>query len=324
MVFALTLTVIKRHFRKMSVPRFDIATIFSKEFKAKIKTDNRFIYEFETNTINIDEATVKSFGKEWQAFHSFSEDEINKLGDEYFDIVNEQMINSDTTVLEVGCGSGRFLKYLSKKAKYIVGVDPSDAIYAADTLVGYNEHIYLIKASANNLPFVDESFDFVYSIGVLHHIPDTLKAMQACVNKVKHNGYFFTYLYYNLDNRGFLFKTFFHLSNLLRKAISKLPGGLKRFVCGLLAVILYMPFVGFCRLLKIIGVKESVRRKIPLYGYENKSFYIIRNDALDRFGTPLEKRFSKKEILEMMQSCGLDQITFSDNLPYWHAVGKKK
>lgn len=295
---------------------------FNRSFKT-IKTKNRIIYDFDISDNNIDHKTVNSFGEEWQAFHGFSEDEIQKLGDEYFDIITPVMLNASTSVLEVGCGSGRFLKYLSDKAGFIVGVDPSHAIYATDNLIGKQDNIILAKASANDLPFEDESFDFVYSIGVLHHIPDTYKAMAACVNKVKKGGYFFTYLYYNLDNRGFLFRSVFRLSAVIRRVVSKLPPGLKRFVCNGLAVGLYMPFIGFSRLLKLMGIKESFRRKIPLHGYENKSFYIIRNDALDRFGTPLEQRFNKNEIHEMMEKCGLGNIIFSDNLPYWHAVGQK-
>ena len=50
---------------------------------------------------------------------------------------------------------------------------------------------------------------------------------------------------------------------------------------------------------------------------------MIRNDALDRFGTSLEQRFSKKEIEEMMRNCGLDHINFSENIPYWHVIGKR-
>jgi hypothetical protein len=61
-----------------------------------------------------------------------------------------------------------------------------------------------------------------------------------------------------------------------------------------------------------------------LFGYENKSFYIIRNDSLDRFGTPLEQRFTRNQIQEMMERAGLENIVFSNNIPYWHAVGKKK
>jgi SAM-dependent methyltransferase len=297
---------------------------FSRPYRRKLDGANRQIYEFSRQDENIDEQTVSSFGDEWQAFHGFAEEEIEKLGDEYFDIITPTMLHSKSSVLEVGCGSGRFLKYLSGKAGSLVGVDPSHAIFAADNLLGKDDRVVLVKASANDLPFENNSFDFVYSIGVLHHIPDTFRAMQACVDKVKPGGHFFTYLYYDLDNRGLLFRSAFGLSNLVRKTVSKLPGRPKRMVCNLLAVGVYMPFVGLCRLLKAAGIKESARKKIPLFGYENKSFYIIRNDALDRFGTPLEQRFSREEIRLMMERAGLEDIIFSNNIPYWHAVGKKK
>ena len=50
----------------------------------------------------------------------------------------------------------------------------------------------------------------------------------------------------------------------------------------------------------------------------------MRTDALDRFGTRLEHRFTKKEIVNMMEKSGLTNIKFSENSPYWVAVGKKK
>ncbi|HNP99917.1 MAG TPA: class I SAM-dependent methyltransferase, partial [Bacteroidia bacterium] len=63
---------------------------------------------------------------------------------------------------------------------------------------------------------------------------------------------------------------------------------------------------------------------IPLSYYWDKNFKIIRNDALDRLGTPLEKRFSRKLIEIMLTNAGLTEIVFSENEPFWHAVGKKK
>lgn len=303
--------------------QFKVQIPFNKPYK-RLETKNRTIYDFPIGDNNIDHKTVDSFGEEWQAFHGFEEKEIQKLGDEYFDIITPEMLNSSTSVLEVGCGSGRFLKYLITKAGFIVGVDPSHAVYAADNLIGKNENVVLVKASANDLPFDNETFDFVYSIGVLHHIPDTGKAMQACVDKIKKGGYFFTYLYYNLDNRGFLFRSLYNLSNTIRLGICKLSAKPKKIVCDVLAVGVYMPFVLTNRFLKLVGVPTKFRRKIPLFGYENRSFYVIRNDSLDRFGTPLEQRFTKKQVQEMMEKCGLEQIVFSNNIPYWHAVGKKK
>jgi hypothetical protein len=49
----------------------------------------------------------------------------------------------------------------------------------------------------------------------------------------------------------------------------------------------------------------------------------MRTDARDRFGTPLEKRFFREKIKEMMISSGLENITFSESPPYWCVIGKK-
>ncbi len=303
--------------------KFDLNEIFSEKPISIVKTDNRNIYEFAVDG-NSHMATIDSFSNEWKSFHNFKDSEILKLGNEYFDIISPHILNKNTSVLEVGCGSGRFVKYMCVRAKFVVGIDPSDAIYSADTLLGHIENVLLARASANNLPFHDAYFDFVCSIGVLHHVPDTFKALQACVDKVKSGGYFFTYLYYALDNRGPFFRFVFYIVNALRMFISRLPGKMKRSVCNVLACLIYLPLIALSRALKKIGVSETIRKKIPLASYENKSFYIIRNDSLDRFGTPLEKRFTKKQITEMMEGAGLENITFSNHSPFWHAVGRKK
>jgi hypothetical protein len=62
---------------------------------------------------------------------------------------------------------------------------------------------------------------------------------------------------------------------------------------------------------------------MPLHGYQNRSFFMIRNDTLDRFGTRLEKRFSAKQVKEMMENAGLTEIVISNGIPFYHAVGKR-
>ena len=290
----------------------------------EITTPNRVIRAFDMPDTNIDAKTVSSFGEEWKAFHGFDEAELKRIGDMYFDIVTEDMLNTEKSVIDIGCGSGRFIKYLEGRYKNIVGLDPSQAIFATDELLGKNEKVELVMASTDNMPFPDNHFDFGYSLGVLHHIPDTAKALNDSVRKVRSGGYFLLYLYYKLENRPFYFKALYWLSNLIRLGVSKLPNTPKRWLCNFLAVIFYMPFVLLCRFLRFMGVPEKLRRYIPLQVYERQSFYVIRNDSLDRFGTPLEQRFSKKEITDMMEKAGLTDIIFSEKLPYWHAVGRKK
>lgn len=296
---------------------------FTKSPEKIIETNNRLVYIFEIGENNIDPKVVNEFGDEWLKFHEHDDDLVKKGGEEYFDILTNEMINSKTYVLDIGCGTGRWTKYLAPKVGFIEAIDPSDAIFAADKLLDKIENVRLSKASIETLPFADGTFDFVMSIGVLHHIPNTKQALIDCVTKVKKGGYFFVYLYYNLDRRGTFYKSLFHASDLIRKTVSRLPGKLKHFVCDILALIIYMPFILLGRFFKSLGFNDLAKR-MPLHGYQNRSFFMIRNDALDRFGTRLEQRFSKKEIIQMMETAGLTDIIVSPGIPFYHAVGKKK
>jgi len=295
------------------------------EFNAEpvkiIKVGSKPISVFDIGDNNVDKETVESFGIEWTKFSDFTDDDLITVGNEYFDIVPED-VYAGKEILDLGCGTGRWSKYLSKRASCIEAVDPSVAVFSAASVLKDCENVRVSQASIDQLPFDDNSFDFVFGLGVLHHIPDTQSAMNECVRKVKPGGYFLVYLYYSLDNRGLFFKTLFYISNAMRKIISKQRPFLKGLLCDLLAILIYIPFVSVSKLLRLLGLKHLIKY-IPLSYYSNKSINIIRNDSLDRFGTPLEQRFSKKEIEDMMRSAGLGEIIFSDAAPYWHAIGKK-
>jgi SAM-dependent methyltransferase len=297
--------------------------------KFNIKTDkvvkvdnNKDVHVFNTEDDNIDQVTVESFGEEWSKFNYFDEKEIENIGNEYFDIVDFSKYDEQSTVLDVGCGTGRWSIYLSSKFSNVYAMDPSKAIYAAANLTKDIPGVHLIKASAENIPFEDETFDLVISLGVLHHIPDTQKALNTIVKKVNKGGQCLIYLYYALDNRSFFYKMIFYTSSFFRFFISKSPSFLKKIICDLIAIFVYLPFIFLSKLVKTV-LGEKWGNKIPLSYYSNKSFNVIRNDSLDRFGTPLEQRFSKKQIEKMMQKAGLHDIKFSNNQPYWHVMGQK-
>jgi ubiquinone/menaquinone biosynthesis C-methylase UbiE len=282
------------------------------------------IHDFGINdTVNIDTSVVESFGEEWEKFYNFDTDEIEQIGKEYFGFLDKNIINSNTTVLDVGCGTGRWTKYLSSRVKSIEAIDPSKAIYFADELLKDTKNVRLSIASTESIPFEDGTFDFVMSVGVLHHIPDTQKAMKDCVKKVKKGGFFYVYLYYALDNRGLLYKMIFKASDVIRRIVSKLPSDTKKLVCDLLALTIYVPFVTIGRFLHFVGL-EKIASLLPLSAYQDKSLFVMRNDALDRFGTALEQRFTKEQIKNMMQNSGLSNIIIPDGPVLWAAVGEKK
>jgi glycosyltransferase involved in cell wall biosynthesis len=100
--------------------------------------------------------------------------------------------------------------------------------------------------------------------------------------------------------------------------VSKLPFFMKYFISQAMAIFVYYPIVKIEIIMEKLGFNID---KLPLAFYKNLSFYAMRTDALDRFGTRLEKRFSAKEIERMMKAAGLENIVFSKSYPYWCALG---
>ncbi len=297
--------------------------IYNKEPSKIIKIDNVKICSFlDDGDQNIDSKSVKSFGEEWGKFDKFSDHEITQIGRDYFDIVDKTHLDKSTTnALDVGCGSGRWSKYIADKVKFIEAVDPSSAVLVASKMLKDNDNIRVTQASANNLPFPDNSFDFVFSLGVLHHIPDTRLALRSCISKLKSGGYLLIYLYYNLDNRNFVYKSIFYLSAAIRWFISKFSRTSKKVICDIIGYTVYLPISRLAGLAKKIGLPQW--KSIPLSYYHDKSLTILRNDALDRFGTPLEQRFSRITIKQMLESEGMTNIVFSEKAPYWHVLSQK-
>ena len=89
---------------------------------------------------------------------------------------------------------------------------------------------------------------------------------------------------------------------------------------NIIATCVYFPLARIAKLLNIIGFDTD---NFPLSYYCDKSFYTMRTDSRDRFGTPLEKRFSKIEIKQMMEKAGFKNVKFSEFKPYWVVVGIK-
>jgi ubiquinone/menaquinone biosynthesis C-methylase UbiE len=297
---------------------------YNREILQSIKGPNNSIDVFTKldGNENIDVSVVNAFGEEWGKFDTHSDESVRELRKEYFDIIDESIVNKNTYMIDIGCGSGRWTDYFVDKAAFIEAIDPSDAVFVADKMLGGKKNVRVTKASVDTIPWDDETFDFGMSIGVLHHIPNTKQALINCVKKIKRGGYFYVYLYYRFDNRGLLFKAVFYLSNMLRLMISRMPPDLKKFTCDVLAVLIYWPLSRFAGLLHKINL-HKLAKKIPLEPYYNKPFYNLRNDCLDRFGTKLEQRFLRSEVEEMMLEAGLVDIKFGEQSAFWHAVGKR-
>ena len=106
----------------------------------------------------------------------------------------------------------------------------------------------------------------------------------------------------------------------VRTVVARLPRVLRHLVADVLAMSVYWPLARLARVVERLG-RDPVR--LPLFQYRNRSFQVMRNDALDRFGTRLEKRFSRQEVLQLLEDAGLVDVEFSNGPPWWVAVGRR-
>lgn len=272
---------------------------------------------------NIDQDVVEGFGDEWSHFDQSrldDEDRSNVFSD-YFAIFPWEDLPPDAAGADIGCGSGRWAALVAPRVGTLHCVEPAElAMVVARRNLKDHANVRFHSAAANSIPLEDGSLDFAYSLGVLHHIPDTAGALAACVNKLKPGAPFLVYLYYALDNRPAWFRLVWRASDILRRIISNLPRPVARFVAGVLAVIIYWPLSRAALVGERLGLDVS---SWPLAHYRHRRFYVLATDSLDRFGTRLEHRFTREQIERMMLSAGLRNIRFHDREPYWTAVGRK-
>lgn len=271
----------------------------------------------------IDEDVIKGFGDEWKRFDQkdVSDYELEAIFQTYFSIFDWSSLPKNPIGFDLGCGTGRWANFVAKKVKLLHCVDPSAAIEVARNNLNLHENVIFHKADVFHIPIADDTMDFGYSLGVLHHISDTEGALRECVKKLKKGSPILLYLYYSFENRSLLFKFLWRLSDIIRRFVSKCPMSLRYLVSQILAIIIYWPMSMLCRFITFLGFSAD---QIPLSNYKDKSFYTMRTDALDRFGTKTEKRFTKKEIRKLMNDAGLENIKFNSSEPYWCAVGNRK
>ncbi|MEA3015139.1 MAG: hypothetical protein QOD42_3684 [Sphingomonadales bacterium] len=272
---------------------------------------------------NLDAATVAGFGEEWDAYDQTALDpaEHQRLFEAYFSLFSFDALPADAEGFDLGCGSGRWAEPVAQRVGILHCIDPSEkALAVARRRLAHLASARFHLAGADAIPLPDASQDFGYSLGVLHHIPDTARALADCVRKLKPGAPFLVYLYYRFDNRPRWFRALWRASDLGRRAISRLPFGPRKAVASFIAFTIYWPLARRARRAERKGRDVGA---YPLSFYRDKSYYTMRTDALDRFGTRLEHRFTRAEIEAMMKAAGLEDIGFRDGEPYWVACGRR-
>lgn len=273
---------------------------------------------------NIDRLTVEGFGREWATFDqsALEEREHVRLFEDYFSIFPFQQLPDGAEGFDLGCGSGRWAALMAPRVRRLHCIDPSnEALTVARRRLAGSAAAQFHVASTDSIPLPEMSQDFGYSLGVLHHIPDTELAMLDCVKKLKLGAPFLVYVYYAFENKPAWFRAIWKLSDLGRRGISRLPFPVRKSVTSIIAALIYWPLARAASVAERVGANVA---HLPLSAYRNCSFYTMRTDALDRFGTRFEQRFSREALDRMMRRCGLDDIVFREDVPFWVACGRRR
>lgn len=268
---------------------------------------------------------VDSFGEEWTKFNysNSSIEEQKNILNSYFKIFPWELIDKNKSVgIDIGCGSGRWANFISEKTNKLILLDASStALEVAKKNLEKKNNVSFLNQSVGEIKIRDNSIDFAYSLGVLHHIPDISSGLKEINRIIKPGSPLLLYLYYNFDNKPLYYKMIWIVTNPIRFVVSRLPFKIKFLISQLIASLIYLPLARLSKLFKKLGLKTE---NFPMNQYQDLSFYVMRTDALDRFGTRVEKRFSKKQIQKILEESNFENIKFSEDAPYWCCVGYKK
>lgn len=262
------------------------------------------------------ERTRRSFGYQWTVFgqmsDQFREDFLN-----YIYPISPDFFTGKRG-LDAGCGFGRHLYHAAQFGASMVGLDFSQAITRAREITVGLERVRLIQGDLLQPPFRLASFNFVYSIGVLHHLPDPEAGFRALLPLLRPGGAVFIWVY-----------------SKSRVATNTILEGVRRLTCRLplamtRALSLAGALVEWCgfivpyrvaRQLFSAGVDRFILVRVKLYA--RYPFQVVYTDWFDRLSAPVRHYFDEGDLMSWAARAGLVNVRISPTGLYgWRLYGE--
>ena len=239
------------------------------------------------------DAYVDNFSFEWHTHRSTQLDSQTgtKESTENFKRITGFDLNDlvGKLVLDSGCGSGRYSEVAANAGAEVVAIDLSFAVDAAWTNLGKRKNVHILQADIFKLPFRNETFDYIFSLGVLHHTPDCKGAFMHLPPLLKKEGKISIFVYSK--------KAHFLATDVLRVATTRMD---KKHLYSL------------CR-----TVVEPVYTltKIPLIGFPFRAFISTHPskewralDTFDWYSPKYQSKHSHDEVVAWFTEAGLTEI----------------
>ena len=269
---------------------------------------------------SIQDDNVTNYSFQWRVFsHNYT-----KWSDIYFkDYIDLPASYFKSKLgLDVGCGMGRYSTPPVLVGAELVAVEPSQAVEKAYLKSLTIPGLHVIQADVYNLPLLDEKFDFVQSLGVVHHLPDPEKGVSSLKDKVKPGGKLLLYIYQSFKDDNPLKHFVLKFINLIRFFTSKLDRRLLYFLLIPFIPIVYLLCYFPSLVLSKLGL-EKLSCIFP-YNYEQYKGRKLRDfhmNLYDRFANPVERRYDKKELKDLLFQGGISKYTCSSRYG-WNVIAE--
>ena len=286
----------------------DFFNRYSELFNGKWKLD-------KTDLNQKKKVIMSRFGYEWLHFPDYNCDNfqpfIEPLSVDFF---------KGKLGLDIGCGAGRHAMQASQSGAEIIGIDLSQAVDAAQQNNSANKLVHIIQADIYNLPVKPGIFDFIYSLGVLHHLPEPEKGYQALIPFLREGGALFIWLYAFSHRKIAL--------EILRAVSQRLSNNnIKRmaYLCNLVDYGICVNLYRFLAALPIIRLSVKQYAPLRIKEYANHGFKISYTDWFDRLSAPITNYYKEKEMLQWLTRSGLVHTKLLlEGDSWWWLYGERK
>lgn len=259
--------------------------------------------------------TIDDFGAQWQRYTTnegyYASKEL--LADILSPFVKPDDI-AGTAVGEIGSGSGRIVNMLLQSgAQSVVAVEPSKAVETLrENTKHFGEKVRILNIPGERLP-KELELDFIFSIGVLHHIPEPKTTATAAFSALKPGGRILIWLYGHEGNEAYL-----RFVVPLRAITTRLPDILLIAICHLLNVLLGF-YIFCCRFLPL-PLAAYINNVLGKFSWRKRYLVIF-----DQLNPAYAKYYKRNEVLELLESAGFSDVSVHHRHGYsWTAIGTRR
>jgi SAM-dependent methyltransferase len=244
--------------------------------------------------------TFASFGFEWNNFDDVR-DEDEGFAEVYFRDLDLGQLEGKVG-LDAGCGKGRYTRFLAGHLGAMAALDGSSAVEAAARNLKDNPTVVVVRSDLRSAPFAPASFDFISSLGVLHHLDDPQAGFNQLLTYLAPQGRILLYLYSRPPRAG-LRSTALRAAAALRTVTVRLPHRALKAISTPIAVALYYGVVvpgqyGERRGIGILG-------GLPMDAYRGKPLRSLVLDTFDRLSAPVEHRYVWSDLAPWFHEAGM-------------------